>query len=216
MSNYENIDIVSLGGVGGCDITYAFKELKNIECLTYPYSWIVTTQSFIIKSFNSFENFFNFNKEDLHPQVGTVIHDGTKKAVMLHDFNNFQIEKNNVIEKYNRRFNRLNETLENNKKLIFVRLPDNLNSPMCPIGLYDNIYLREDEDISLWNDFFNSICLKYPNKEIHLVIVTDILDKVINKPENINKNLHLFYLENHKNTVELSKLLNNILKIISK
>ena len=39
--------IISLGGIGGCDLATALRKLNQ---QTYPYNWLITTQSFIIKS----------------------------------------------------------------------------------------------------------------------------------------------------------------------
>jgi hypothetical protein len=207
----ENIDIISLGGVGGCDITYALKELN---CLTYPFSWIVSSQSFVIKSFNSFENFYDFDPVNVHSYHKRMIHNGDKTSVMLHDFNNFDIERDNVIAKYKRRFERFNETLNNKKKLLFVRLLDNLSEPMLPPGLYDNFYKREEEDIGKWNIFFKNVCSQYPEKEIHFLIVTNMMNKVVNKPDNLHKNLHLIYTENYKDKNTLVKLFKSVLQVI--
>lgn len=208
----KNIDIVSMGGVGGCDITYA---LKSFNCLSYPYSWIVSSQSFIIKSFNSFENFFDFDPKNVHPHVKRMIHNGNKKSVMLHDFENFDIERENVIAKYKRRFQRLKETLENKNKLILIRLPDNLREPMMPPGLYDNFYDREDEDISKWNDFFIDICKKYPEKEIHFLIISNMLEKINCIPVNKHNNFHLIFSYQYKDTNTLVNILKNFIDSIT-
>jgi hypothetical protein len=200
----ENIDIISLGGVGGCDISFALKELN---CVTYPYNWIVSSQSFVIDSFNHYEKFFDFKDESVHYALKNMIHNGNKKAVMLHDFHNFYLEKDNVIEKYKRRFVRLDETLKNKNKLIFVRLPDNLKEPMTPIGLYDNFYDREDEDIDKWNDFFTKLCIQYPEKEIHFLIITNMFEKIKNCPVNKHKNLHLIFAHQYKKTDVLVNIL---------
>jgi len=209
----SNVDIISLGGVGGCNITDA---LKTLNYLTFPYSWVVSSQSFVINSFNNYNNFFDFDTKYLHSNHTSVLHTPTKSAVMLHDFNNLHntIEKDNTIEKYKRRFERLNNTLLNTNKLILIRLPDNLKSPMLPYGLYDNIYIREEEDISKWNDFFIDICNTYPKKEIHLLIITDILSKVINRPLNMHRNMHLIYNQNHKDKNVLINILNKMLETI--
>lgn len=206
-------EIISLGGVGGCDITGALRELN---CMSYPYSWIVSSQSFVIKSFNNFDNFFDFDTKYLHPTHNSIIYTPDKSAVMLHDFSNLHNidEKNNVIEKYKRRFDRLNNTLLNNNKLLLIRLPDNLKSPMLPYGLYDNIYIREEEDLVLWNNFFTNLCNTYPSKEIHLLIITDMLSKIINRPPIIHKNIHLIYSENHKDKNTLKKIISETVEII--
>jgi hypothetical protein len=35
--------IISLGGIGGCDLAEALRKLNQP---TYPYDWLITTQSF--------------------------------------------------------------------------------------------------------------------------------------------------------------------------
>ena len=42
---------ISLGGAGGCGIAQYLKILNNNNQPTYPYDWIVSSQSFIINSF---------------------------------------------------------------------------------------------------------------------------------------------------------------------
>ena len=75
--------IISLGGIGGCDLAQALRKLNQPA---YPYDWLITTQSFIIKSFNDFNNFFVFHRYYVYNNNNLLVYN--KKAIMLHDFNN--------------------------------------------------------------------------------------------------------------------------------
>jgi hypothetical protein len=112
--------IISLGGVGGCDLAQALRDLKQPA---YPYDWLITTQSFIIDSFNDFNNFLNFDNNYIHDTTKLLVHD--KKAIMLHDFYDFDLQKEEVIAKYKRRFDRLNNCLQSEEDILFVRICNN-------------------------------------------------------------------------------------------
>ena len=158
--------IVSLGGVGGCDLADALRKL-NQE--TFPFDWLITSQSFVINSINSQENFFTF--EDNYVYNRTMLLEKNNKAIMLHDFKNWTLDKQTVIDKYSRRFNRLNTLLNSNEDILFVRIFDNLLEPLEPSNFYDNIFIREEEQISIWNNFITNLRLKY-SKNIHLLIIS--------------------------------------------
>ena len=51
--------LISLGGVGGCNLAFTLRKLNQP---TYPYNWLITTQSFVIDSFLKFENFLKLTK----------------------------------------------------------------------------------------------------------------------------------------------------------
>ena len=158
--------VISLGGVGGCPLAEA---LRKLNYLTYPYDWLITTQSFIIKSFNNFDKFFIFNNTFVHNH--TMLLDYSKKGIMLHDFENFSIQRDTVIEKYRRRFDRLNKALHTKSTILFVRILDNLSQELKPDGVYDTILRRDDESILIWEEFINSIQNTY-KKKIKLLIIT--------------------------------------------
>ena len=80
--------IISLGGIGGCELATA---LRNLNQPTYPYDWLITTQTFIINSFNDINNFFVFDEKYVYNEK-LLVYD--KKAIMLHDFNNFLLNIN--------------------------------------------------------------------------------------------------------------------------
>jgi len=194
------MNVISLGGVGGCDLA---QSLRDLDQPTYPYDWLVTTQSFIFNSINNFENFFSF--EDKYVYQNTKLLDKNKKAVMLHDFKNFSEEKNEVIAKYQRRFNRLETTLKSND-ILFVRIYDNLNDQLN--SDYKIILNREEEDIQKWENFIFDIQNKYNNKNIKLLIITNSLE-ICNKNYN---NIILYYTEEHKNSKVIYDIIKNILE----
>jgi hypothetical protein len=169
--------IISLGGIGGCDLAQA---LRNLNQITYPYDWLITTQKFVIHSFNDINKFFLFDLDYVYNNHNLLVYD--KKAIMLHDFTNFTLQKEEVISKYKRRFERLNETLNGNDDILFVRIYDNLQEKLVPNDYYNNILIRDEEDVYKWEQFINSIQNKY-NKKIKLLIITnrqDICDKNYN------------------------------------
>jgi hypothetical protein len=59
-----------------------------------------------------------------------------KKAVMPHDFKNFTLQRQEVIAKYKRRFDRLNITLNNNDDILFVRIYDNPEEKLIPLDYW--------------------------------------------------------------------------------
>jgi hypothetical protein len=195
------MNIISLGGVGGCELALSLRDLNQ---LTYPYDWLVTTQSFIFNSFNNFENFFSF--EDKYVYQNTKLLDKNKKAVMLHDFNNFAEEKNIVIEKYKRRFERLETALNSSDNILFVRLYDNLEDYIS--SDYTNIFYREEEDINNWENFISDIKNKYNNKNIKLLIITNN-EEICNKNYN---NIILYYTKEYKNSKVIYDIIKNIVK----
>lgn len=193
--------IISLGGVGGCDLA---KALRNLNQLTYPYDWIISTQTFIIDSFNNINNFFKFNKKYVHNHKNLLVYN--KKAVILHDFKKFSLEKKQVIMKYKRRFIRLNESLNSNDDILFVRIYDNLEENLSPD--YNNILIRDEEDIEKWDTFINNIQDKYNKKKIKLLIIYS-KENIISKTYN---NIIMVYTKEHKNNKFIYNIIQDTLK----
>ena len=194
--------IISLGGIGGCELGTA---LRNLNQETYPYDWLITTQTFIINSFNNINNFFVFDEKYLYDNEKLLVYD--KKAIMLHDFNNFFLQKEEVITKYKRRFERLNESLNSDEDILFVRIYDNLQDKLVPYDYYNDILIRDDEDIQEWEFFINYIQGKY-NKKIKLLIITnkeDICSKTYN-------NIVLFFIKEHNNNNNIYNIIQDTLK----
>ena len=190
--------IISLGGVGGCDLATA---LRNLNQLTHPYDWLITNQSFILSSFNNFDLFFDFNTNYVYDTEKLITKN--KHAIMLHDFKNFILEKEKVIEKYKRRFHRLNTNLNSIEDILFVRIYDNLEEELKPKNYYNNILIREKEDLKKWEQFILFLQNKYSHKSIKLLIITnykDICDMKLN-------NISIYFTKQHKQPKEIQKII---------
>jgi hypothetical protein len=191
--------IISLGGIGGCDLAASLRDLNQPAG---PWDWLITTQSFVIRSFDTFDNFFKFDEKFVHDQTLLLVED--KKAIILHDFTDFAAQKIEVIEKYKKRFERLHDILNSNEPVLFVRIWDNLDESIS--SYYDTIFAREQEQLAVWNNFITDKIKSYPN--IRLLVITSnrtvantaaelapdvIVEFVedIKKSENITKIIHL-------------------------
>lgn len=160
--------IISLGGVGGCELAHALRTLGQPS---YPYDWLITTQSFIIRSFNDFDQFFQFDEQYVFDTTKLLTAD--KSAIMLHDFHNFVVERDTVIAKYRRRFSRLNAALlDTTSDILFVRICDNLDNPLHPLEYYNSIFDRECEDINLWIRFIDTRFID-TNRRIRILCITN-------------------------------------------
>lgn len=195
--------IISLGGVGGCILAQSLRDL-NQEA--YPYDWLLATQDFVIKSFNDFNNFFLFEEKYVFDKYKLLSND--KKAVMLHDFTDFNLQKEEVINKYKRRFERLNNALTSIEDILFVRYHDNIKDPLVPFGYYDKILIRNYEDIQKWEEFIHFIKNKY-NKKIKLLIITSEKQICIKNYSNII----LYFLEDRSSAETISRIINKIIKM---
>ena len=194
--------IISLGGIGGCDLARALRDLNQPS---YPYDWIIATQSFVINSFNDFNNFFVFDEKYVWRYGLLCVN--KKNALMLHDFNDFTSQKEEVIAKYKRRLQRLNDCLHGNEDILFVRIYDNLQEQLVPVGAYDDVLIRDNEDVQQWESFINSIQIKY-NKKIKLLIITNRKD-ICNKTYD---NIIMHFTEEHKNPKINYKIVQDTIK----
>jgi hypothetical protein len=147
---------ISLGGVGGCSLAEA---LRSFGQPSYPYDWLITTQSFVEKSFNDMQAFFEFAEEFVYDNTKllTRSHD----AIMLHDFNSFLSQQADVAARYTRRFARFDAALHGPHPILFVRVADNLEVPLSPRKYYDDIFVREAEDVSRWNALMETVSARY-------------------------------------------------------
>ena len=187
--------IISLGGICGDELARALRKLNQP---TYPYDWLITTQSFVIFSFNKFKRFFNFDDDSCLYNHDKLI-DENKKAIMLHDFQNYDAEKNGVIQKYKQLFERLNSALtEDDESILFVRICDNVEEPLTPLNYYNNILTREKEDYNKWNDFIQNQEAIY-NKKMKLLLITNNVEH-----KNLNELSHvkIFYTNEHNTTTD--------------
>ena len=196
--------IISLGGIGGCDLAGALRKLNQP---TYPYDWLITTQSFIIDSFNDFNKYFVFDEKYVYDTEKLLVYN--KKAIMLHDFNNFAFQKNEVIQKYERRFTRLNEALMSDEPILFVRIYDNLDEKLVPLDYYNNILSRDDEDIQKWEDFITCIQNKY-NKKTKLLVITSRED-ICNKTYN---NVIMQFTTHHKKCDNIYEIIRDTIPLV--
>ena len=198
--NIIRMEIISLGGVGGCQLA---TTLRMLNYPAYPYDWLITSQSFIIHSFDNIDHFFTFE----HPYVyrDTYLLDINKRAIMLHDFTDFESQKVDTIEKYKRRFHRLHDTLLSDKKILFVRVLENINEQLYPLEFYDSIYVREEEDISLWERFIQHVIDTY-HCSCHLLLITNE-----HKYSNSYKNITISYT-NEKLAENISNIIADLLK----
>ena len=176
--------LISLGGVGGCNLAFALRKLNQP---TYPYNWLITTQSFVIDSFLKFENFFQIDKEYLHGK--RTLLNKNKTAIMLHDFKKF--DKNEVTDKFKRRYSRLKDAMQASEDVLFIRAMEDMEAPMIPKGKYDDIFKREEDEIQLWSGFLNQQQNKF-NKEIKMLLLAH--NEKLVKPTN-NPNLFIEYVE---------------------
>ena len=182
------MEIISLGGVGGCILA---ESLRDMNMVTYPFDWLITTQSFVIDSIENSDNFFIFEKEYVYNESYLLAE--KKNAIMLHDFNDFVSEKENVIAKYDRRMNRLKEVFRSKKDVLFVRLMDNLSVPLSPLNFYDDVFVRETESISKWKEFMKS------KRGRLLLITTEDIDEeeglIIRKCESFTKESISYFIK---------------------
>ena len=176
--------LISLGGVGGCNLAFALRKLNQP---TYPYNWLISTQSFVIDSFLKFENFFEIDEKYLHGKQTLL--NKNKTAIMLHDFKKF--DKNEVTDKFKRRYSRLKDAMQASEGVLFIRAMEDLEVPMIPEGKYDDIFKREEDQIQLWSEFLNQQQNKF-NKEIKMLLLAhnEKLVKTTNNP-----NLFVKYVE---------------------
>ena len=191
--------IISLGGIGGCDLAQA---LRNLNQTAHPYDWLITTQTFILQTFNNFDSFFIFDNAYIHVYNETFLLEKEKKAIMLHDFKNFNLEKTQVIEKYKRRFARLNDDLNSSEDILFVRIYDNLLERLLPHNWYEDILNRDYEDIAKWEEFINVLKKKY-KKNIKLLIITS-REEICNTQYS---NIILHFTKEHKNINAISNII---------
>jgi hypothetical protein len=192
--------IISLGGVGGCELAEALRKLNQP---TFPYDWMITTQTFVIDSFNNMNNFYVFDEKYTWKEFGNLwLLDKNKKAIMNHEFTkDFNVEKDGVIAKYTRRFERLNNVLnDKNVTILFVRIhhhrgkkiiDENSNPFNLPTNFFDDILEAEYESVDKWNDFLNNVSNKY-NKNIKLLLITSD-EKYMNYNNNLHDNLIIVY-----------------------
>lgn len=199
---------ISLAGVGGCSVSRALRSLGQSAL---PFDWLIARQDFVISAIESGGvSFFDFeDPASLHGE--TIITVPDRSALSIHDFRqNWAAEKENVGKKYRRRWSRFHEILNSRpdarqpRKIVFVRSFLDMDEPIESI--YDNIFVRQKEDIRAWEDFLTREQRKNPGTEMHLVIVTS-RDDVKSQAANVR----VLRLNNYKDYKEIKKALKKLM-----
>jgi hypothetical protein len=87
---------------------------------------------------------------------------------------------------------------------VFVRSFLDMDEPIESI--YDNIFVRQKEDVRAWEDFLAREQRKNPGTEMHLVIVTSRDDVKSQAPK-----VHVLRLKNYKDYKEIKKALKKLM-----
>ena len=176
---------INFGGVGGCAISESLTDLK-LDFGRYPFDWIHSNQDFIFDVLNDKNHFFKFEEKYISGQYLTKTN---YDALILHDFINnddFINNKNTIIEKYQRRLNRLEFLMSNIKNqnkidIVFIRyliLNDedkhNVFHPDKPV-----IFKGKKDSISKWEDFMNK------HKNCKLILIANEIDNITTSCNNI-------------------------------
>lgn len=201
---------ISLAGVGGCSVSRALRSLGQNAL---PFDWLIARQDFVISAIESGgQSFFDFsNPQRLHGE--TIITMPDNSALSIHDFKkSWALEKEDVQKKYRRRWMRFHEILNPRqktpapRKIIFVRSFLDMDEPIEAI--YDNIFIRQEENIQLWEDFISRLQKKNPAIEMDIVIITSRKDVKSTKP-----NVHVVVLNNYKDYKEIKKTLKKLMPV---
>lgn len=154
--------IISLGqdcGVAGAMRTIGYKEYS------YPFDWNVTFLEYIFECFNNkFSNFDEIFKNTTFDNLGHVNYKNI--CYFYHDKKN--IIDNEIIDKYKRRGERLNNLLNSNKRILFIRKDKQATTK-------DMILLKE------------LIIKKYPNLKFKILLLHN------DKNEKINDDDYIIY-----------------------
>lgn len=150
---------ISLGGVGGCSIGTVLQHMKLPR---YPFDWLVSRQDFVIKCIlTKFENFINYDKK----VQCMYLHDD-RNMISMHD----AIEDVNTNkEKYARRIERLYSALKSSDKIVFIRSAAVKHMDPFLLQYYD----EKDDDLKLWENFFEILEIVYPQIKYRFVYLTD-------------------------------------------
>jgi hypothetical protein len=205
--------VISLGGVGGCTITQSIQLLVQDQ-ERYPYDWMLTNQSFVIETILDNNNFINFDDETEFNNNEISVK--TRDCLSVHDFSsyeNYVNTRDNVKEKYNRRFHRLNQALSSNEPILFIRISNNTPTAESWIGRFES----KPDDIQKWIDFIQYL-EKYFTKPIFLLIITMVQTEYNEHKEKFS-NEKQKYLRMYKNShiddynehiIELAKVINEV------
>ena len=158
--------IISIGQ--DCSVAGSLRKLKYKE-FSYPFDWNVTNLEFIIECFNcKFTNFKNILNKCSTSSNGSLKYNNS--IYFYHDDKSIS---NNFKSKYIKRSTRLNDLLNENKKILFVRKAPN-----------DRI-----KDIQILK---NIIIKNYPNLYFKILLINNIKndnisdDYIIHKYKNLD------------------------------
>lgn len=156
--------IINLGGHGGCVLTEIIKKLLPNQ-LRYPFDWLMTNQSFVINSFMDFNKSFDFDRLDL--AVNNSLYSPDKHGLSIHDYvGNYINHKEIIKQRYQRRYKRLEEAMNESDDIIFIR-----ESRMWKDWGTHPIMKAEKEDFHKWVLFMDNLQKIKPN--IKLIIFTN-------------------------------------------
>lgn len=199
---------ISLAGVGGCSVSRALRSLGQNAL---PFDWLIARQDFVISAIETGgKSFFDFDDPArLHGETIITMPDGS--ALSIHDFRkNWDDERDDVRKKYRRRWSRFHDILNSRhspsrtRKIVFVRSFLDMDEPIESI--YDNIFVRQEENIRMWEDFLARMQKKNLDVEMHLVIITSRKDVESSAP-----NVHVFALNNYKDYKEIKGALKKMM-----
>ena len=162
--------IISLGGVGGCDIPQSIQRI--IPPIRHPYDWILANQTFVMRTLINNNDFFNFT--DKTKIIGKTVFVNELDGMSVHDFpdtideDNYDIITDSINKKYNRRFARLNEALNYDEPILFIRIANN----MPQIKEWDNIFNSVPDNFQKWVEFIQYLN-DFFKKPIYLLIFTN-------------------------------------------
>jgi hypothetical protein len=149
-------EIIPIGG--DCSIGEAISHFKYRKC-SYPLDWNVCTIDFVKEYFESKFNCLETFIENSEPisRVGIM---GVKDYIYFQHDSRHKISKG-MINKYRKRNLRLNNLLESDSKILFVRKwPSDTVSDMIELKA-----------------IINSV---YPNLKFKILIVNNIKDEIVN------------------------------------
>ena len=163
------MQIISLGGVGGCAIVQAVQLfVHNQE--RFPYDWLLANQSFVIRTFLDNSTFFDFDDATEYHGNNHEFSIKERDGMVVHDFSSYEHymnHRNIVKDTYLRRFNRLNQMLISNEPILFVRILN--NTPMNDnwMGRFEST----PDDVPKWFDFIQYLERRF-KKPIYLLMIT--------------------------------------------
>jgi hypothetical protein len=168
-------NLVSIGGCGGCPVIQAINDVVGGQA-ALPYDWLMTTQSFVIRSFLQQDTFIDFSNSN-NVRDGTKMITNERDAMSIHDFSSHEQEKSDVISKYKRRFDRLNEIMESDEPVLLIRRT--INEPLSNINEWrekELIYAVNDNFV-LWANFRNKLSSTYNKPNIYILLMTESLEE---------------------------------------